>query len=130
MTELLYDTAQASRDANVAYHLIPAPVWEAQADQVNYKPEAYDADGFIHLTVGLDPLLTVANMFYTSDSRPYRVLVLDMTKIEAEIKYEDPDRNYPHIYGLLNTDAVIGELGIERDPHGRFVRIESGDANT
>jgi uncharacterized protein (DUF952 family) len=129
MTELLYDTALASRNANIAYHLIPLPVWEAQAHLAYYKPEAYDADGFIHLTVGLEPLLTVANMFYTSDSRQYRVLVLDMKKIEAEIKYEDPERNYPHVYGLLNTDAVIGELGIERNAQGRFVRIGSGDAS-
>jgi uncharacterized protein (DUF952 family) len=69
-------------------------------------------------------------MFYTGDTREYRVLVLDMSKIDAEIRYEDPDKNYPHVYGLLNTDAVIGEFGIERDSQGGFVRIESGGANT
>jgi uncharacterized protein (DUF952 family) len=62
-------------------------------------------------------------MFYTGDQRPFRVLVIDLAKVQAEVKYEDPDRKYPHIYGLLNIDAVKGELAVERGPAGVFLAV-------
>ena len=33
-------------------------------------------------------------------------------------------RVYPHIYGPLNTDAVIGTLSVERDAEGRFTGFQ------
>lgn len=113
-------TAEESREASVAYHLVPVPVWEARGGQPTYLPEAYEQDGFIHTTNGLDPLLQVANMFYTGDGRPYMVLVLDTTKLTSELRYDDEGSVYPHIYGPLNTDAVIGTLAVERDADGTF----------
>ena len=115
-----YRTAEESRAANVAYHLVPAPVWEARGDAATYLPEAWEKDGFIHTTNGLDPLLEVANMFYTGDARRYMVLVLDTTRLTSELRYDDEARVYPHIYGPLNTDAVIGTLSVDRDAEGRF----------
>ena len=123
----MYSSAEESRESGIAYHLIPTPVWDAHAGQQLYAPEAYEQDGFIHLTLGLDPLLNVANMFYTSDERPFGVLVLDMNRIQSPIKFEDPDQIYPHIYGLLNTDAVIGQLTVDRAPDGTFTGIGAGN---
>lgn len=125
MTVPLYRDSETSRKADVAYHLIPEPVWREQRTNATYEPEAYAEDGFIHLTLGLDPLVIVANLFYTSDPRPYRVLVLDLSQVAAEVKYEDPDRIYPHIYGLLNLDAVIGELSVSRSESGVFLSIDA-----
>lgn len=123
MSSSIHATAEDSRAAGVAYHLIPIPVWEASKGKSLYEPEAYGADGFIHLTLGTDPLLAVANLFYTSDSRDYSVLILDLGLIQAPVKYEDPDQIYPHIYGLLNLDSVVGELVVSRDPDGTFISI-------
>lgn len=119
-----YRTAEESRVANVAYHLVPAPVWETRGDAATYLPEAWEQDGFIHTTNGLDPLLEVANMFYAGDARRYMVLVLDTTKLASELRYDDEARVYPHIYGPLNTDAVIGTLSVERDAEGRFTGFQ------
>ena len=121
----IHSSADASRAAGIAYHLIPTLVWDAFRDKDLYEPEAYGIDGFIHLTLGTDPLLAVANLFYTGDSREYSVLLIDINNIQSPIKYEDPDEIYPHIYGLLNTDAVTGELAVIRSPDGSFVQIES-----
>jgi uncharacterized protein (DUF952 family) len=115
-----FHTAEESREASVAYHLVPAPVWEERGGAATYLPEAWEQDGFIHTTNGLDPLLEVANMFYTGDARPYMVLVLDTTRLTSELRYDDEARVYPHIYGPLNTDAVIGTLSVDRDAEGRF----------
>jgi uncharacterized protein (DUF952 family) len=115
-----YRTAEESRAAGIAYHFVPIPVWEARGDG-SYLPEAFERDGFIHTTNGLDPLLEVANMFYTRDERPYIVLVLDMAKVTSDIRYDDEGQIYPHIYGPLNTGAVIGTMAVDRHPDGRFL---------
>lgn len=115
-----FRTAEESREANVAYHLVPIPVWEERGSAPTYVPEAYEQDGFIHTTNGLDPLLEVANMFYTGDARRFMVLVLDASKLTSELRYDDEGQVYPHIYGPLNTDAVIGKLAVDRDAKGRF----------
>ena len=130
MTEHIHRGAESSRAAGITYHLVSASVWNVQRRQDRYKPEAYDDDGFIHTTLGLDPLLNVANMFYTGDTRELRVLVLDLARIDAEVRFDDPEEIYPHIYGLLNFDAVIGELDTVRTPDGRFVEIVKGAADT
>lgn len=110
-----------AREAGVTFHLVPTPVWDSQKSQPQYTPEAYDTDGFIHCTDGLDQLLTVANLFYTSDARPFTTLVLAVSEITSPIRYDDPDQLFPHIYGPLNTSAVRDELPVDRERDGTFV---------
>ncbi|MGB3327946.1 MAG: DUF952 domain-containing protein [Thermomicrobiales bacterium] len=119
----IHPTAEASRAAGITYHLVPADVWAASSSADSYVPEAYDQDGFIHCTNGLDELVKVANMFYTADPRTFRTLVLDMKAIASEVRYDDPNETYPHIYGPLNTSAVVGELAVNRDSNGAFLSI-------
>jgi uncharacterized protein (DUF952 family) len=123
LTSSVHASANESRTAGIAYHLVPTPVWDSFSGQDFYQPEAYDQDGFIHLTLGTDPLLAVANLFYTGDTRDLKVLVLDLNRIQSPVKYQDPGQIYPHIYGLLNIDAVIGELKIDRTASGEFTSI-------
>jgi uncharacterized protein (DUF952 family) len=106
-----HQRAESSREANIAYHLVPIEVWEAQKGSARYQ---------------LDPLLAVANMFYTGDTRAFTVLALDLGKVTAPVKYEDPDRIYPHIYGLMNTDAVLGQLTVARGADGSFLAFDAG----
>ncbi len=117
----LHHSSSEERRAGLTYHLVPSAVWEAQRSEPEYTPEAYEADGFIHCTDGLDQLLKVANMFYVDDKRPYTVLVLDVSQIDCPVRYDDPDQVFPHIYGPLNTSAVRGELSVRRDDDGAFV---------
>ncbi len=123
-----YRTANESREAGVTYHLVPMPVWAERGAADTYVPEAYEADGFIHCTNGLEPLLAVANMFYTADERQYEVLVLDVSRIQSDVRYDDEEQVYPHIYGPLNTNAVIGELLVEREDDGTFSGYSHGPA--
>lgn len=122
--EQRFATAEASQSAGIAYHLTPADVWERQKPSGLYLPEAFEQDGFIHTTNGLDPLLEVANLFYQGDRRDYRVLVLSVPKINADVRYDDDNRIYPHIYGPLNASAVVGELPVRRGGDGAFLDFE------
>lgn len=119
-----YHDSIESRNAGITYHLVPEPVWERSRQAATYVPEAYDQDGFIHCTNGTDQLVDVANLFYANDPRPFRVLVLNIGSIESEVRYDDPDQVFPHIYGPLNTSAVRGELAVRRDHSGAFLSIE------
>jgi uncharacterized protein (DUF952 family) len=107
----------------------PRPVWEAQKANESYLPEAFYQDGFIHATNGLEKLSWVGNEFYTKDSRPYVVLVLDVSKIKSPVRYDDPDQHFPHIYGPLNTDAVIGELVAQRGKADALPGLQTQPAN-
>ena len=52
------------------------------------------------------------------------VLVIDTDKVRSEIKYEDPERIYPHIYGLLNRDAIVSSMTVKRADDGTFLALE------
>lgn len=116
-----YQSPEESRSAGIAYHLAPVEVWDRQKLTGSYIPEAFDQDGFIHATNGLDRLQWVANEFYTTDTRPHTVLVLDVAKLSSPMRYDDEQEHFLHIYGPLNVDAVIGELSVERGEAGEFV---------
>lgn len=116
-----YRTAQEARANRVAYHLSPRDVWDTQKSQQSYLPEGFAQDGFIHCTNGLDDLLTVANMFYIDDAREFIVLELNVSAVVSEIRYDDEDERYPHIYGPLNTSAVRGQANVQRDAGGTFL---------
>ncbi len=118
-------TAEATRAANVTYHLVPVDYWAAHGSGDSYTPEAYDQDGFIHCTNGTAELIAVANMFYTSDPREFMVLILDVPAIESPVRYDADGEVYPHIYGPLNTSAVLGQFSVGRSESGEFVRIGS-----
>ncbi len=121
------ESPSLSREAGITYHLVPSPRWEENRHASSYLPEHFEVDGFIHCTNGTDKLVEVANMFYTSDPRPFVVLALNVLAIESEVRYDDLDMFFPHIFGPLNTNAVIGELAVDRDPDGTFTRIYDTD---
>ena len=117
------DPAVAARRGGRTYHLTPEEVWSAQ-EAGDYRPEAFDADGFVHCTDGEVNLLAVANTFYQGDKRPHVVLVIDPDRLTAPVRYEDPGRVYPHVYGPINRDAVVEVRRAVRLADGSFVGIE------
>jgi uncharacterized protein (DUF952 family) len=108
---------------STTYHLTPADVWTAQQSSQTYVPEAFGSDGFIHCTNGEKEVIEVGNRYYVSDRRPYVVLSIRCQDVEPPIQYEDPNLTYPHIYGPLNTDAVVAIRRVARDEAGTFIEI-------
>ncbi len=104
-------------------HLTPADVWVRQKDDDMYAPEAFVADGFIHLTIGETNLMEVANLFYAEDRRDFLVLTLDPSLIDAEVRFDDESGRYPHVYGALNVSAVIAVAAARRAEDGAFLGI-------
>lgn len=105
------------------YHLAPTAEWEQQRDGASYTPAAYEADGFIHCTIGVENLIAVGNLFYQADHRPYLALVIDAVQVKAEIRFDDDTGIYPHIYGVLPVHAVVAEYQVVRAADGSFMEL-------
>jgi uncharacterized protein (DUF952 family) len=108
---------------NSAYHLVPEPWYRSQPEDRPYLPEPFDADGFVHLTHGLDDVLAVGNMFYRDDPRPYLLLTIDLGQITSDVRHDDDSQRYPHVYGPLDRAAIVAIQTIERDSDGSFTGV-------
>lgn len=120
-----YRDSEECKSAGITYHLAIVDEWDSQKSGGDYKPGVFEDDGFIHCTNGLDLLTEIANMFYKGSSDDRTVLVLDTSKVESHIRYDDPEERFPHIYGSLNPSAVIAELPVDRAEDGTFTRLGS-----
>ena len=109
---------------SITYHLVAEPYFESSDASQAYVPEAFASDGFIHCTDGVENVIATANRYLEKDDRRWLVLVIDKEKVSAEIKYEDPERIYPHIYGQLNRDAIASTLPVKRAEDGTFLALE------
>lgn len=104
----------------ITYHLVAGEYFRDCDSSLPYVPEPFADEGFIHCTDGADNVAAVANRYYKNDQRMYIALVIETEEVEAEIRYEDPDRIYPHIYGPLNRDAIVTVLPMLRSADGTF----------
>ena len=53
------------------------------------------------------------------------IVCIDEEKLESEVRYEDGDncgRAYPHVYGLVNNNAVASVLPFLKDEDGKYVK--------
>ena len=107
-------------------HLTPEVVWLSQADAATYQPEPFATEEFIHCTDGEANLINVANRYYQRDPRPHVVLLIDLEQVTAPVRYEDPDRIFPHLYGPLNREAVVAVRTIDRGDDGTFLGVRDG----
>ncbi len=104
-------------------HLVPEPVWRAAMAGAAYEPERFAEEGFVHTTLGEETLIEVANRYYQGDPRPYLVLDVDLDRLAAPIRFDEAGPSFPHVYGPIETAAVVCVRRAERDPAGGFVGI-------
>lgn len=84
-------------------------------------PEGFEAEGFVHLTLGLDRLLVPANRYHAGDPRPYVALTVDLGAVGCEVRFDADPPVYPHAYGPLPLDAIREVRSALRGPDGAFV---------
>jgi uncharacterized protein (DUF952 family) len=108
------------------YHIATAADWnQAQQDgeyRTSTRGRSLGEQGFIHASTAAQ-VLPVANAVYLDEQQDLVLLVLDISRIRAEIRREpvpgwtDP---FPHIYGPLDVAAVVQAVALERDATGNF----------
>ena len=110
------------------YHVVTAADWNACPGQP-YGPSSLAEDGFVHCSPDEATTLAVVNAFYRDASRPLLVLLLDEERLASRVVWEEAvpvpppgvgaDIVFPHVFGLINRDAVTGVLEIQWDGEGR-----------
>lgn len=108
------------------FHMVPKEYYENQPETENYQPEPMKQgrESFIHCTTGPENVVATAHRFYLNDPRPFYLLVVDMARVIAPVRYDAPGEVFPHIYGPLNRDAIVEIRDFKRDSKGNFLLPE------
>lgn len=101
-------------------HLTGEDDWAAAKDSPTYTAMSLETEGFIHCCT-TDQLLGVIDRYY-SDRTDLHILVLDAERVGSEIRWEEspPNGTFPHIYGPIDTAAVIDVVPLPRSADGTF----------
>jgi uncharacterized protein (DUF952 family) len=102
-------------------HITTRAQWETAKNLGSYRSESLATEGFIHCST-IAQVIGSANRFFKG-KKDLVILSIDPSSVTAEIRYEGAESNnlFPHIYGELNIDAVIGSIDLEATPDGVFI---------
>ena len=107
----------------IILHCMTAKQWDIIKEQSFWGQNMLDAEGFIHCST-IEFFWRVAPNF--ADIQEELVLIcIDENKLIPPVKYEDGDncgRFYPHVYGLINNDAVVAVLPYRKDAQGSYIK--------
>ena len=95
----------------IILHALRKSAWQSNEKSNYYGQDSLDRFGFIHCS-DIDTYQFVSPNFKDT-AEEMLILAIDTDKVEAEILWEDHGNygvEYPHIYGLLNKNAVIKVL--------------------
>lgn len=106
---------------DLLFHITTEEEWNEHKSNGNYEPESLESEGFIHCSGGHQINDTANHLF--GDHDQILLLIIDVSSLGEEIKYEEAKDNsekYPHIYGPLNTNAVIDKIVVTAEQDGSF----------
>jgi phosphopantothenoylcysteine decarboxylase/phosphopantothenate--cysteine ligase len=89
------------------YHLCSQADWQAAQTLSAYRAPSLDTEGFIHASRP-DQILSTANRYYQGKVGLV-LLSIDSAKLTSPLMWDPSEGQlFPHIYGPLNLDAVLG----------------------
>lgn len=90
------------------YHLTLPAHWSRFGPDESYRSETFDEEGFIHLSTE-SQVPGVLQRYYRGVPRLLKLHV-DEGKLTSELKHEPSTGGelFPHLYGPLNREAVVG----------------------
>ncbi len=102
-------------------HITASDDWEAAQANGEYRSNSLETEGFIHCSTP-DQVLGPANAFYRGQQNLV-LLLIDPARLAARLVYEDSyasGTEFPHIYGPLNLNAVVGVVPFPARSDGSF----------
>ncbi|MDH3294130.1 MAG: DUF952 domain-containing protein [Acidimicrobiia bacterium] len=94
---------------------------QRSAGAPGFVDPSLDSEGFIHCSTA-DQFLIPANERFQGRNGLV-LLVIDAGRLSAPLVYEDCCRSgqtFPHVYGPIDFDAVVGVIDFPPGPEGRF----------
>ena len=111
------------------YHITGCAAWAEAQRRGRYSAPSLEREGFIHCSTRAQAL-DVANNYYRGQT-DLLLLGIDEDKLGAELRWEAPAHPkaptaqqaadgslFPHLYGVLNLDAVIAVYEFRQAPGG------------
>ena len=104
------------------YHITSRAAWSTAQETGAYSTESLSSQGFIHCSTA-DQVVSVANAIYRR-AAGLVLLEIDPVRLQPLVRWEPgadkPGELFPHIYGLLNLDAVTRVLDFPPNSDGSF----------
>ncbi|GHF77919.1 cupin domain-containing protein [Thalassotalea marina] len=107
---------------NCVYSIAYADQVDTILAQSHYQAPSIVTEGFMHLC-RYHQVQVVVDSFY-AEQTDLKLLIIDTSLLDAELRYEAPagklvtnafDHDvFPHLYGALNTNAIIDVIDLER----------------
>ena len=100
-------------------HITRREDWEKALSKGEYKPKSFTIEGFVNCATP-DQIIKIANANFKNKTGLI-LLCIDSDKVESKIRFESGGYEfYPHIYGVLNLDAVVKTCEFEPGLDGNF----------
>lgn len=101
------------------YLLMTAEEIDTARERGAWTSADFASEGFIHASP-YEQLERVANKYYRQKT-DVQVVCVQCQRLTSELRWEVAAGSlYPHIYGPLNFDAVVGVVPAERNVDGTF----------
>lgn len=111
------------------FHITSRSAWDEAQQRGEYRAESLTTEGFIHCSTE-GQVLPVAWKYY-SGQRGLVLLVIEPSLLSSDLKWEPPSEGtpppgvpkgdlFPHIYGPINTNAIIKAFDFEPDSDGSW----------
>jgi uncharacterized protein (DUF952 family) len=105
------------------YHITARKTWEQAQAAGFYSADSLAAEGFIHASTR-EQVAESGNRYYHGQTGLV-LLVIDAGRLQPELRFDPVQRggvsmSFPHIYGPLNTSAVVEVLDFPPDEQGNF----------
>lgn len=111
------------------YHIASRAAWAEAEKRQQYSAPSLESEGFIHCSTR-DQVLDAANAWYR-DHADLLLLCIDESRLGAELRWEAPahpnpaparqeteSERFPHLYGVLNLDAVVAVIDFNETESG------------
>ena len=108
--------------SDIVVHIARRVDWDHAHDAGVYVPPGFSEDGFIHMSRP-ERAQFPANAMYGRQA-DLVLLWIDTGRLTHRLVYEQADdapMAFPHLYGQLNLDAVVGVSDLEPWESGDFV---------
>lgn len=105
--------SRAGEPPGMIFHMAPMADWMARTT-ADYHVASLESEGFIHFTREPERVEEAAERYYASVPPPMALLVVDLSRVGPEVRWEGHPHLYPHVYGPLNMDAVRDVRRMER----------------
>ena len=106
----------------VFFHIIAHDAWQEAKKAGRYAPDSLALEGFIHLSQKAQ-ITRPANLLYAGRT-DLMLLVIDASRLHADVVMEPGSHgeaeDFPHLYGVLNVDAVVDAVRFPPNSDGTF----------